>query len=95
MILSIEESEVLGVMGPNGAGKSTLLKLMALLEEPTSGTIYYRERQIYPEPFRSHYAGRWLLFFNMPFFWIRRYINNIAVGLKIRKIAKEEQRRRV
>lgn len=93
--LSIKEREVLGVMGPNGAGKSTLLKLMALLEEPTSGTIYYRDRQIYPGTISLALRRQMATVFQHAFLLDTTVFNNIAVGLKIRKIAKEEQRRRV
>ncbi|MYL32494.1 ATP-binding cassette domain-containing protein [Pontibacillus yanchengensis] len=40
--LEIEEGGAYGIVGPNGAGKSTLLKLIASLERPTKGTIYYQ-----------------------------------------------------
>src|SRR5262245_6979538 len=37
--LSVEDKELLTVIGPSGSGKSTLLRLIAGLEEPSSGTI--------------------------------------------------------
>ncbi|MFC1937627.1 ABC transporter ATP-binding protein [Chloroflexota bacterium] len=39
--LAIDRGEVLAIIGPTGAGKTTLLRLLDLLEEPTSGTIYF------------------------------------------------------
>jgi putative ABC transport system ATP-binding protein len=40
----VERAEVLGVIGPSGAGKSTLLRLINRLDEPTNGTVYFKER---------------------------------------------------
>ncbi|KGX87402.1 ABC transporter ATP-binding protein [Pontibacillus litoralis] len=38
---SIESGAAYGILGPNGAGKSTLLKLIASIEKPTKGTLYF------------------------------------------------------
>lgn len=40
--LAIEEGEIFGIIGVSGAGKSTLVRCLNLLEEPSSGEIYYR-----------------------------------------------------
>ncbi len=39
--LSIERGEVFALIGPTGAGKTTLLRLIDLIDEPTSGKIYF------------------------------------------------------
>lgn len=35
------ESGMFGLLGPNGAGKTTFMRIMAMLQQPTSGTIYF------------------------------------------------------
>ena len=44
--LSVHPGEVLAVIGPNGAGKSTLLRVMALLEPPTNGKVFFQGKNI-------------------------------------------------
>ena len=40
--LNIEKGEIVVIIGASGAGKSTLLHIMGLLDQPTSGSIYYK-----------------------------------------------------
>ncbi|MEM7304264.1 MAG: cell division ATP-binding protein FtsE [Pseudomonadota bacterium] len=44
--LNIEQGEMIFLTGPSGSGKSTLLKLIALVEPPTRGKLYFNERNI-------------------------------------------------
>jgi ABC-type polar amino acid transport system ATPase subunit len=41
--LTVAQGEVVAVIGPSGSGKSTLLRSLNLLEEPTSGAIYFKD----------------------------------------------------
>ena len=42
--LKINKGELVSLTGPSGSGKSTLLHLMALLDQPTSGEIFFRKK---------------------------------------------------
>ncbi len=44
--LSVRQGEVVCVVGPSGSGKSTLLRCVNLLEEPTSGSVWFEGRDI-------------------------------------------------
>lgn len=44
--LNIEDGEVIGLIGPSGSGKSTLIRCIDYLEEPTSGEIYFHNKDI-------------------------------------------------
>ena len=48
--LGIREGEFLGIIGPNGSGKSTLLKSTSRSLKPFSGTILYKDKDIYTIP---------------------------------------------
>ena len=43
-------SGVTGLLGSNGAGKSTLMRLLATIETPTEGTIFYNGKDIAKNP---------------------------------------------
>jgi ABC-type lipoprotein export system ATPase subunit len=44
--LTIKEKEFIGILGSSGSGKSTLMHLIGLLEQPTSGRILFRGRDV-------------------------------------------------
>ena len=44
--LSVEQSQVLSIIGPSGSGKSTLLSMLAGLDLPTEGDVYFGEEKL-------------------------------------------------
>lgn len=44
--LNVEKGEFLGIMGPSGAGKTTLLNLLSTVDKPTTGNIYFENKDI-------------------------------------------------
>lgn len=45
--LQLEEGSFTAITGPSGSGKSTLLHLLAGLDKPTQGKVFYREKELY------------------------------------------------
>lgn len=86
--------ECVGLIGPNGSGKSSLLKILAFLEAPTSGSLYFQGKLVQksvPLPTRRKIA----LVFQEPLLLNTRVFDNVAIGLKIRGLSKDTIRKRV
>lgn len=86
--------ECVGLIGPNGSGKSSLLKILAFLETPTSGLLYFQGQAVpkrVPLPIRRKIA----LVFQEPLLLNTDVFDNVAIGLKIRGLAKKIIRERV
>lgn len=86
--------ECVGLIGPNGSGKSSLLKILAFLETPTTGLLYFQGQAIpknVPLPIRRRIA----LVFQEPLLLNTRVFENVAIGLKIRGFSRGIIRKRV
>ncbi len=91
--LKVEEGEFLTLLGSSGCGKTTTLRMVAGFEEPTSGSILVEGEPIEEkEPFERNVNTvfqSYALFPHMTIF------DNIAYGLKIKKVPKAEIKSRV
>ncbi|NDW45501.1 sn-glycerol-3-phosphate import ATP-binding protein UgpC [Ruegeria sp. PrR005] len=89
----ISDGEFIVVVGPSGCGKSTLLRMVAGLETVTSGTICIGDKVVNQlEPADRDIA---MVFQNYALYPHMSVRENMAYGLKIRKISKDEIARRV
>ncbi|MHB1421731.1 MAG: ABC transporter ATP-binding protein [Gemmataceae bacterium] len=51
---SFSSGEIIGFVGPNGAGKSTTMRIIATLDEPTSGDVFLDDISVVQEPEKAH-----------------------------------------
>ena len=91
--LSVGEGELFVIVGPSGSGKSTLLRLIAGLEQPDAGTIHLADRRIdVLSPVDRDVA---MVFQDQVLYPHLDVFENIAFGLRARRVPKGEVEERV
>jgi multiple sugar transport system ATP-binding protein len=91
--LQVEEGEFVVLVGPSGCGKTTALRMVAGLEEITSGEIRIGERVVNELAPRDRDIA--MVFQNYALYPHKSVYDNLAFGLRMRKVPKAEQRARV
>jgi lipoprotein-releasing system ATP-binding protein len=88
LALEVTEGEQIAVIGESGAGKSTLLHLISGLDKPSTGAIYYKNKNIieFPEPELSAFRNR-----EIGYVWQQHHLlpefsaeENVSMPLRIR-----------
>jgi len=93
MNLEIQDKEFLVLVGPSGCGKTTALRMIAGLEEVTAGEIYIGDRLVNDVSPKDRDIA--MVFQNYALYPHMSVFDNMAFGLKLRKIPRVEIRRRV
>jgi len=91
--LEVLKGELLVLLGPSGSGKSTLLRIIAGLEKPTKGKVYMDSGDITGLP--PYKRDTSMVFQSLALFPNMTVYDNVAYGLKIRGVPKDEIDRRV
>lgn len=86
--LGVESKEFLVLVGPSGCGKSTVLRMIAGLEDITKGEIYIGDKLVNDVPAKDRDIA--MVFQNYALYPHMNVYNNMAFGLKLRKIPADE-----
>ncbi len=91
--LEIEDGEFISLLGPSGCGKTTILNIIAGLEKPTSGKIFFGDSVVNDlMPGDRNVA---MVFQNYALYPHMNIEDNLQFGLKLKRVNKEERRRQV
>jgi multiple sugar transport system ATP-binding protein len=91
--LDIADGEFMVLVGPSGCGKTTALRMVAGLEDISRGVLKIGDRQVNHVPSRDRDIA--MVFQSYALYPHLSVYDNIAFGLKIKKLAKQEIERRV
>ena len=80
--LDIRSGELIALLGPSGSGKTTLLRLIAGLESPTMGSVYFGDEDASTKSVQERNIG--FVFQHYALFRHMSVLENIAFGLRIR-----------
>jgi multiple sugar transport system ATP-binding protein len=91
--LGIDDGELVVFVGPSGCGKTTALRMIAGLEEITEGTVRIGDEVVNDLPPKDRDIA--MIFQNYALYPHMSAFDNMAFGLKLRKVPREERRSRV
>jgi multiple sugar transport system ATP-binding protein len=91
--LEVYDNEFLVMVGPSGCGKSTVLRLIAGLEELTAGNIYIAGQLVNDVPPQNRNVA--MVFQNYALYPHMTVYDNMAFSLKMRKLPRDEIRKKV
>lgn len=91
--LDIEDGELFTLLGPSGCGKTTILRCIAGFYIPDEGEIFFDDQNVTYLP--PHVRETGMVFQNYAIWPHMRIFDNVAFGLKVRKIVKPKIKERV
>ena len=86
--LNIEAGDFVSLLGPSGCGKTTLLSMILGVQDITEGKIYFDDTLVSEIPIHKRDVG--MVFQNYALFPHMTVEDNVAFGLKMRKLPKEQ-----
>jgi len=90
--LTVRPGEFLALLGPSGCGKTTALRMLAGFEHPTSGEVLVDGQDVTGVPAHRRDAG--MVFQSYSLFPHLNALDNVAFGLRMRKVGTAERRSR-
>jgi iron(III) transport system ATP-binding protein len=91
--LDIPTGSLFFLLGPSGCGKTTLLRMIAGFTEPTEGRILFGTRNVARTPANERNTG--MVFQNYALWPHMTVFENVAFGLEVRKLPREQIREKV
>ncbi|WP_319412040.1 sulfate/molybdate ABC transporter ATP-binding protein [uncultured Cohaesibacter sp.] len=80
--LTIRSGELIALLGPSGSGKTTLLRLIAGLESPTAGQVFFGDEEASGKPIQQRQVG--FVFQHYALFRHMTVLENVSFGLSVR-----------
>jgi iron(III) transport system ATP-binding protein len=93
LTVTIEDGEFFTLLGPSGCGKSTTLRMVAGFIQPTSGSIHFGGKDVTNSAPNKRDTG--MVFQNYALFPHMTVRGNVAYGLNVRGVAKQEKAKRI
>jgi spermidine/putrescine transport system ATP-binding protein len=90
---SVKRGSFFSLLGPSGCGKTTILRMISGFEVPTQGNVYIGNKRVNEVPPNKRRTN--LVFQNLALFPLKSVYENVAYGLKRRRVPKKEIRQRV
>ncbi len=91
--LDVADGEFVTLLGPSGCGKTTTLRMVAGFIAPDSGNIFFEDQRMNEVP--PHRRNTAMVFQSYALFPHMSVADNVAFGLRMRKLPKDERARRV
>jgi putative spermidine/putrescine transport system ATP-binding protein len=91
--LDVREGEMLALLGPSGCGKTTTLRIVAGFETPDTGNVLIGDKDVTEVPPNKRAIG--MVFQNYSLFPHMNVAQNVAFGLKVRGMGRDESTKRV
>jgi tungstate transport system ATP-binding protein len=87
--LDVEKGDVLGIIGPSGAGKTSLLRVINMLDRPDAGHVFMDGKDLWTSG-RLETQRSMAMVFQKPLPFSRSVYDNIAYGMRLRKMSRAE-----
>ena len=91
--ITIPKGELVALLGPSGCGKTTALRIIAGLEKSDAGSVMLNGKEITSDA--AHKRNMGMVFQAYSLFPHLNVAENVSFGLKMRKVSKENQKKRV
>lgn len=94
--LEIESNKIYTLIGPNGSGKTSLLKILAFLDNPSSGVVQFLDKTVSFEDKQLYALRRQVVLLDQnPIMFTGSVWKNVEFGLRVRQVTSRARRQRI